>query len=147
MKMAINLDNKLQTVKEFIVGGKKRNVIYDDKFMAAIAEADIRIGKDLEEYIDPDKETIEKFNKKTAVEQLEIYSDLQAKVKDDLINTLDSAFGKGAGEELYAYFNHSTNSLYAIVEALNEYSDVVKQEQKSGQSKVKSYYEKKNRKK
>ncbi|NVM33692.1 hypothetical protein HWI72_08765 [Pediococcus acidilactici] len=145
--MAINLDNKLQTVKEFIVGGKKRNVIYDDKFMAAIAEADIRIGKDLEEFIDPDKETIEKFNKKTAVEQLEIYSDLQAKVKDDLINTLDSAFGKGAGEELYAYFNHSTNSLYAIVEALNEYSDVVKQEQKSGKSKVKSYYEKKNRKK
>lgn len=145
--MAINLDNKLQTVKEFIVGGKKRNVIYDDKFMAAIAEADIRIGKDLEEFIDPDKENIEKFNKKTAVEQLEIYSDLQAKVKDDLINTLDSAFGKGAGEELYAYFNHSTNSLYAIVEALNEYSDVVKQEQKSGKSKVKSYYEKKNRKK
>jgi pyridoxine 5'-phosphate synthase PdxJ len=104
MKMAINLDNKLQTVKEFVVGGKKRNVIYDDKFMTAIAEADIRIGKDLEEYIDPDKETIEKFNKKTAVQQLEIYSGLQSKVKNDLVNTLDSAFGKGAGEELYAYF-------------------------------------------
>jgi hypothetical protein len=44
-------------------------------------------------------------------------------------------------------FNHSTNSLYAIVEALSEYSDVVEQEQKSGKSKVKSYYEKKNRKK
>ncbi|MEM1455576.1 hypothetical protein AAHB45_01545 [Pediococcus pentosaceus] len=145
--MAINLDNKLQTVKEFIVGGKKRNVIYDDKFMTAIAEADIRIGKDLEKYVDPDKETIKEFNKKTAVQQLEIYSELQAKVKNDLVNTLDSAFGQGAGKELYAYFNHSTNSLYAIVEALNEYSDVVKREQKSGKSKVKSYYEKKNRKK
>lgn len=147
MKMAINLDSKLQTVKEFVVGGKTRKVVYDDKFMASITEADIRIGKDLNEYIDPDKETIEKFNKKTAVQQLEIYSDLQSKVKNDLINTLDSAFGKGTGEELYAYFNHSTNSLYAIVEALSEYSDVVKQEQKTGKSKVKSYYEKKNRKK
>ncbi|MGK4184934.1 hypothetical protein AB0X43_00875 [Pediococcus pentosaceus] len=145
--MAINLDSKLQTVKEFVVGGKTRKVVYDDKFMASITEADIRIGKDLNEYIDPDKETIEKFNKKTAVQQLEIYSDLQSKVKNDLINTLDSAFGKGTGEELYAYFNHSTNSLYAIVEALSEYSDVVKQEQKTGKSKVKSYYEKKNRKK
>lgn len=147
MKMAINLDSKLQTVKEFFVGGKTRKVVYDDKFMASITEADIRIGKDLNEYIDPDKETIEKFNKKTAVQQLEIYSDLQSKVKNDLINTLDSAFGKGAGEELYAYFNHSTNSLYAIVEALSEYSDVVKQEQKTGKNKVKSYYEKKNHKK
>lgn len=147
MKMAINLDSKLQTIKEFVVGGKTRKVVYDDKFMAAITEADIRIGKDLKKYIDPDEETIKEFDKKTAVQQLEIYSELQAKVKNDLVNTLDSAFGQGAGEELYAYFNHSTNSLYAIVEALNEYSDVVKQEQKSGKSKVKSYYEKKNHKK
>lgn len=147
MKMAINLDNKLQTVKEFVVGGKTRKVVYDDKFMLAIAEADIRIGKDLKKVTNLNEDEAKKLDALKASEQIDLLSGVFGKVSRDLIKTLDVAFGQGAGKELYEHFHHSTNSLYAIVEALNEYSDVVKQEQKSGKSKVKSYYEKKNRKK
>ncbi|KAF0353797.1 hypothetical protein GBO97_07590 [Pediococcus acidilactici] len=144
--MAINLDSKLQTVKEFVVGGKKRSVVYDDKFMLAIAEADIRIGKDLEKVTNLTEDEAKKLDKLEVSKQVDVLSDVFDKVNKDLVRTLDSAFGKGVGEELYEYFHYSTNSLYAIVEALNEYSDVVKQEQKSRKSKVKNYYENKNKK-
>lgn len=147
MKMAINLDNKLQTVKEFVVGGKTRKVVYDDKFMLAIAEADIRIGKDLNKVTNLTEDEAKKLDDLKASEQIDLLSGVFEKVSTDLIKTLDVAFGQGTGKELYEYFHHSTNSLYAIVEALNEYSDVVKQEQKTGKNKVKSYYEKKNHKK
>lgn len=147
MKMAINLDNKLQTVKEFVVGGKTRKVVYDDKFMLAIAEADIRIGKDLNKVTNLTEDEAKKLDALKASEQIDLLSGVFEKVSTDLIKTLDVAFGQGTGKELYKYFHHSTNSLYAIIEALNEYSDVVKQEQKTGKNKVKSYYEKKNHKK
>ncbi|QQC60653.1 hypothetical protein I6H67_05080 [Pediococcus pentosaceus] len=113
--MAINLDSKLQTVKEFVVGGKTRKVVYDDKFMAAIAEADIRIGKDLEKYIDPDEETIEEFNKKQLYNNWKFTANFKTKLRmiwlTRSILPLDKMLEKNYMHILTTQLIHSMQSL------------------------------------
>lgn len=122
MAINVNIDNQLALKYSFIVGGKQRNLTFDDNCALELDRVQIKVQKIVAKV---DKLEDKDVEKKTVDEQVKLVSELYKEIREAIIPFFDRYFGKGQGQEIYEYANNSTRALATIFGKIASYLDKV----------------------
>lgn len=135
--MAINFDKKIKNTETIILGGKEREIVFNDDFRNAITQT----GMKTQQYLDKADHVSEKEIDKMSLNEIDQQVSKYLKdAKTIMFAFFDRYMGKGTGQELYTYFNHSTKALGDIIGELYNLSEKVDRDRsKAAQEKSQTY--------
>lgn len=118
--MTINIDSKIKNTEEVIIGGKTRNIAFNDEFNRTVSDLELTIGKTVKSIKDLDDDVAENM---TLDEQKSLIKTKINEIANAAMNFFDEQFGKGAGQEIYTYYHQSSDALAIVVSQLKDLSD------------------------
>lgn len=122
MAINVNIDNQLALKYSFMIGGKKRELTFDDQCALDMDKVQFKVQK-ISDKVNRMQENV--VNKKSTDEQVKMMSGLYKEIRNAIIPFFDKYFGDGQGTEIYQYFNKSTRALATVFGKVNEYLDKV----------------------
>lgn len=122
MAINVNIDNQLALKYSFMIGGKKRELTFDDQCALDMDKVQFKVQK-ISDKVNRMQENV--VNKKSTDEQVKIMSGLYKEIRNAIIPFFDKYFGDGQGTEIYEYFNKSTRALATVFGKVNECLDKV----------------------
>lgn len=118
----LNLDKKFDFRFKYpvTVGGKTYQVTFNDNLQRALRDLQVEIEAFFKEMTKSD----DKFEKMTVAEQKAYLTDKQQQVVADLEKGLDAILGqKGAGKQIYEYYDKQSYALFQVIKVLRETKD------------------------
>ncbi|KRK90523.1 hypothetical protein EGT49_03800 [Companilactobacillus suantsaicola] len=122
MAINVNIDNQLALKYSFMIGGKKRELTFDDQCALDMDKVQFKVQK-ISDKVNRMQENV--VNKKSTDEQVKMMSGLYKEIRNAIIPFFDKYFGDGQGTEIYQYFNESTRALATVFGKVNECLDKV----------------------
>lgn len=122
MAINVNIDNQLALKYSFMIGGKKRELTFDDQCALDMDKVQFKVQK-ISDKVNRMQENV--VNKKSTDEQVKMMSGLYKEIRNAIIPFFDKYFGDGQGTEIYQYFNKSTRALATVFGKVNECLDKV----------------------
>lgn len=123
--MAINLDERIQNRKNFIIGGQEVSIPMNDEFAKHVAEVNMEI-LDVQDQISALKP--EEADEMSLDEQKKYVFEKFDKISSKARQFFDDVIGEGEGDRIYKYYNSDTQALALIINQLNEEStNILKQ--------------------
>jgi len=122
MAINVNIDNQLALKYSFMIGGKKRELTFDDQCALDMDKVQFKVQK-ISDKVNRMQENV--VNKKSTDEQVKMMSGLYKEIRNAIIPFFDKYFGDGQGTEIYEYFNKSTRALATVFGKVNECLDKV----------------------
>lgn len=117
--MAINLDERIQNRKSFIIADKSYSLVMNDAFSKNVATVDLSISKVQKEIDDVDKETADDMSLEEQKAFIFGKFDEAAKIARDFF---DEVLGDGEGQRIYHYYVEDSQALAYIIGQLNKES-------------------------
>lgn len=118
--MAINIDSKIKNTEQVIIGGKTRNIIFNDDFNRKVTDVQLAVSKSQYNFKELDQDELEAMS---LDEQKEIISCGFDDMCTAAINFFDQQFGEGAGQEIYNYYHKSSDALAFVIGELYRLSN------------------------
>ncbi|XRJ96322.1 hypothetical protein ACPBEI_07945 [Latilactobacillus sakei] len=118
--MAINIDSKIKNTEQVIIGGKTRDIAFNDEFNRKVSDLELTIGKSVKSIKDLDEDVAENM---TLDEQKKLIKGKIKEVATAAIKFFDEQFEKGSGQEIYDYYHQSSEALAIVVGQLKDLSD------------------------
>lgn len=119
---AINMDLdkqfKFNFKRSVIIGGKTYHVTFNDEMDRALRNLQLEIS----DFYNKQVKSSKKFENEMTVEQRKDYLETQQKaLLSDVFDALDDVLGvKGAGKDIYNYYDQQSYALFKTIQVLRE---------------------------
>ena len=122
MAINVNIDNQLALKYSFKIGGKNRELTFDDDCALEMNRVEFKVQKIVDKIDNLSEKDIES---KSVDEQVKLVSESYKEIREAIMTFFDKYFGNGAGQEIYEYANSSTRAMATIFGKVSSYLNKV----------------------